>query len=422
MRVGAGHLQSILVAGCEGASGERGGGRRMPAAEGWSVRQPAPDKRRADRSAGELKTTWELLLPIWDLDDRPAAMQHEATVNAMSLDNVFAYKSHFEQQSKKEGKGDGVFGKDKKLPTRRFEQGDDNCVDKLHEARFERSPMVEDSEFWEQVPIRRKETYRHLPLEQEGAEGLVNENVITRAHDRALPLRLRMFNKSNFCKKGFSSGTDVKEPAGDWEAPKSLLAVQEALCNYGDVYRMLWPLDNTPRRLSRVLVHFEYGARLNGNEKERSKLLENFCDRVMRENSGRAVREKEPLNFRQAKERWRDCVEESGLREGQERKMEEGKREEGKKPGRVTGGRSRGGGGGSGDGYHGQPAGDDSKTVRYQGNLVCFHFNNRGSDCTRKAAGDGCDNGRGGIFAHVCNYLVSPGKLCFGKHKRHEQH
>ena len=93
MRVGASHLQSILVAGCEGASGERGGGRRMPAAEGWSVRQPAPDKRRADRNAGELKTTWELLLPIWDLDDRPAAMQHEATVNAMSLDNVFAYKS-----------------------------------------------------------------------------------------------------------------------------------------------------------------------------------------------------------------------------------------------------------------------------------------------------------------------------------------
>ena len=214
----------------------------------------------------------------------------------------------------------------------------------------------------------------------------------------------------------------MKEPAGDWEAPKSLLAVQEALCNYGDVYRMLWPQDNTPRRLSRVLVHFEYGARLNGNEKERSKLLENFCDRVMRENSGRAVREKEPLNFRQAKERWRDCVEESGLREGQERKMEEGKREEGKKPGRVTGGRSRGGGGGSGDGYHGQPAGDDSKTVRYQGNLVCFHFNNRGSDCTRKAAGDGCDNGRGGLCAHVCNYLVSPGKLRFGKHRRHEQH
>ena len=89
-------------------------------------------------------------------------------------------------------------------------------------------------------PSQGNNTFRHLPLEQEGAEGNVNENVITRAHDRSLPLRLRMFMKSNFCKKGFNSGGDaVKEPAGDWEAAKSLLAVQEALCNYGDVYRLL---------------------------------------------------------------------------------------------------------------------------------------------------------------------------------------
>ena len=76
----------------------------------------------------------------------------------------------------------------------------------------------------------------------------------------------------------------------------------------------------------------------------------------------------------------------------------------------------------------GQPAihyysgGEDSKMMRYQGNLVCFHYNNRNMVCTRKAAGDGCDNGRGGIFAHVCNFQLAAGKLCFGKHKRHEQH
>ena len=384
----------------------------------WSIRQSGEGRHRAETTSSGLKSTWELLLPIWDMDDRPAAMQHEATVNAMSLDNVFAYKSHFEQQSKKEGKGDGVFGKDKKLPTKRFEEEEDNCGDKLHEARFERGPMVEDSEFWDRMPVRRRETYRHLPLEQEGAEGFVNENVITRAHDRALPLRLRMFSKGNFCKKGFSSGTDVKEAAGDWEAPKSLLAIQEALCNFGDVYRMLWPQDNTPRRLSRVMIHFEYGTRLNGSEKERCRLLESFCDKVLRENSVRAVREKAPLTYRQAKERWRDCVEESGLREGQERRQEESRREEGKKSSKGSGGKGRGGG----DGAGGSTGGDDSKTARYQGNLVCFHFNNRNGDCTRKAVGDGCDNGRGGVFAHVCNFQTAPGKLCFGKHRRHEQH
>ena len=86
--------------------------------EVWSTRQPADEGRRAEGQAGALKSTWELLLPIWDLEDRPAAMQHEGTVNAMSLDNVFAYKSHYEQQGKKVGKGECVFGKDKRLPTK----------------------------------------------------------------------------------------------------------------------------------------------------------------------------------------------------------------------------------------------------------------------------------------------------------------
>ena len=74
-----------------------------------------------------------------------------------------------------------------------------------------------------------------------------NESVITRAHDRSLPLK-RMFAKGNLSKKGFG-GSDIKEPASDWEAPKGVLALQEALLNFGDVYNKLWPLDNTPRRL-----------------------------------------------------------------------------------------------------------------------------------------------------------------------------
>ena len=395
-------------------------GVRAETGEVWLTRQPAQESGGSGTAPSKLKSTWELLLPIWDLEDRPEAMQHEATVNAMSLENVFAYKAHFEMQSKKEGKGDSAFGKDRKLPVRVFPEGEDNCTDKLHEARFERGPMVEDAVFWDKMPLKRKDTFRHLPLEQEGAEGNVNENVITQAHDRSLPLRLRMFMKSNFCKKGFNAGDDaVKEPAGDWEAAKSLLAVQEALCNYGDVYRLLWPQDNTPRRLERVLVQFEYGGRLSSSEKDRFKLVEGFCDRVMRENSGRAVREKPPLNFRQVKERWRDCVEESGLREGRD-KGDENRQNESKKASKSGGGGFKGQAGG--DSQQGAGDADEKKTVRYRGNLVCFHYNNRGTECSRKPAGDGCDNGRGGTFAHVCNYQVAPGKLCFGKHKRVEQH
>ena len=396
--------------------------RRRGVNEEWTVRERESERQegRVDNSGsgtgGRLKTTWELLLPIWDIEDRPEAMQHMETVNAMSLDNVFAYKQHYEQQSKKEGKGDSTFGKDKKLPGRKYEEEEDNCLDKLHAVRFERGPMAEEDSYWARVPLKRKDTYRHLPLEQDGADGQVNENVITRAHDRSLPLRLRMFARSNFAKKGFSSGTETKEPASDWEAPKAVLCVQEALRNFSDVYRKLWPLDNTPGRLERVLIHYDYGSKLGGDLKDRCKLIEEFCDRVLRENSGRAVREKLPLTFRQAKERWKDCVEESGLadRQGQDKKSDWQREDQ-----KGRGGQGNRGKGGWTDGKF---AGGGGAVAMFQGNLVCYHYNNRVTPCTRKKSGDGCENGRGGVFAHVCNFQLKGGKFCLGKHKRHEKH
>ena len=396
--------------------------RRRGVNEEWTVREKEKERQegRVDINGGgdggRLKTTWELLLPIWDIEDRPEAMQHVETVNAMSLDNVFAYKQHYEQQSKKEGKGDSTFGKDKKLPGKKYEEAEHNCLDKLHAVRFERGPMAEEDSYWARVPLKRKDTYRHLPLEQDGADGQVNENVITRAHDRSLPLRLRMFARSNFAKKGFSSGTETKEPASDWEAPKAVLCVQEALRNFSDVYRKLWPLDNTPGRLERVLIHYDYGSKLGGDLKDRCKLIEEFCDRVLRENSGRAVREKLPLTFRQAKERWKDCVEESGLadRQGQDKKSDWQKEDQ-----KGRGGQGNRGRGGWTDGRF---AGGGGAVAMFQGNLVCYHYNNRVTPCTRKKSGDGCENGRGGVFAHVCNFQLKGGKFCLGKHKRHEKH
>ena len=74
---------------------------RESGADSQGVEERSGGSGRATR----LRTTWELLLPIWDIEDRPEAMQHVETVNAMSLDNVFAYKQHYEQQTKKEGKG-----------------------------------------------------------------------------------------------------------------------------------------------------------------------------------------------------------------------------------------------------------------------------------------------------------------------------
>ena len=395
----------------------RGEGRSR---EEWTVSGGALESQVRGGGGGgvPVASTWDLLLPIWDMEDRPEIMQNRAAVDGMSLENAFAYKQHYEAQAKREGKGEAIFGKDKKLPTKKFEEGEDNCGEILHKVRFERGPVVETEKYWADMPLRRKETYRHLALEGDGAEGLVNESVITRAHDRSLPLRIRMFAKGNLSKKGFG-GVDNKEPASDWEAPKGVLALQEALLNFGDVYNKLWPLDNTPRRLERVLVHYRYGEKLGGTEREWCKIMEDFCDKILRENSCRAVREKAPLTVRQAKERWRESTEvcdwmggQSGEKKSSKLEKKMAARDE-RKAGGNDGGKAAGGtisGGSRSDG------------ARFNGGLVCFHYNNKNNTCTRPVKGDGCDNGRGGVFAHVCNFESAGGRYCLQKHKRHENH
>jgi len=177
----------------------------------------APSRPALPRAA----STWELSLAIWDVEDRPEAMQSEATVNTMTLAELFAFKDHYIQQAKKEGKGEAMFGKDRKLPTKKYKAEEDDCAGKLHAVRFERGPTTELPSYWDRVPVRYTTTFRHLPLEHAGAANEVNDCVVARAHDRALPLRIRMFCKGNQTKKGFSASSgEGKEPADSWEYPR----------------------------------------------------------------------------------------------------------------------------------------------------------------------------------------------------------
>jgi len=63
--------------------------------------------------------------------------QDEATVNALGLKNTMKMMKLYELKLKKEGKGEAVFGKDNPIPTRIYEQEDDNCASLLHKARYE---------------------------------------------------------------------------------------------------------------------------------------------------------------------------------------------------------------------------------------------------------------------------------------------
>ena len=193
--------------------------------EAWGIRvEAAPATTRytiprhgADSSA----STWELSLSIWPLEDRPDAMRKPAVVNSMTLQNLFSFKEHYELLQKKEGKGESAFGSDRQLPVKLYKEQEDDATDLLHSIRFERGPVVELSEFWHLMPTKRSPTFRHLPLEHAGLASQINECVLTRAHDRTLPLRLRMFAKGNQSKKGFvSKDSEGKEQADSWEYPK----------------------------------------------------------------------------------------------------------------------------------------------------------------------------------------------------------
>ena len=74
--------------------------------------------------------------------------------------------------------------------------------------------MVELKKFWHLMPVKQSHTFRLLALQHRGADGKVSECVIVRAHDRSLPLRLKMYFSGNRTQKSLGGG-DSKEAAQD---------------------------------------------------------------------------------------------------------------------------------------------------------------------------------------------------------------
>jgi len=386
-------------------------------------------------------STWNIMLGIWPLEDRPEDMTKPDIVNALSFDQMITYKTHYEALIKREGKGENVFGKDNPLPLKKFPEGSDDCAGTLHPVRFERGPVVECDKFWDQMPVKRALTYRRLALEHCGAESKISECVVVRAHDRTLPLKLKMFFSGNRAQKNLG-GDEKKEAAQDWDSPKALLEVQEALLNFQDVYAKLWQLDDTPRILQRVLLHYNYGGACKLSEQDRCRMVIEFCDTVLRENANRAVVKKTPLSFRQVKERWADTTERYPARDSSPAVGKQGGQGGGARGGHNNNKKQRGGfsgglgnfgrgggnsgGGGSSGGAARGGAYFNAKLARLNvGNMsypVCFDFNKQGG-CNKPPKGCGCEDGRGGYYAHVCNHQDSTTKnFCLAQHSRYGNH
>ena len=115
------------------------------------------------------------------------------------------------------------------------------------------------------------------------------------------------------------------------------------------------------------------------------------------------------LSFRQAKERWADTVERYPAGDSSPAMAKQG---------------GQGGGGGGGAARGG--AYFNAKLARLNiGNMsypVCFDFNKQGG-CNKPPKGCGCEDGRGGYYAHVCNHQDSATKnFCLAQHSRYGNH
>jgi len=361
--------------------------------------------------------TWIQILRLWPIEERPEDMQKPDFVNGLTFDQAIKWKEHYEQQVKKEGKGDTSFGKDSNIPSRHFEAGEDDCKLTLHLARFQRAPVTERKHWWALMPNKLPHVYRRLALEHSGAAGKVSEVAIVRAHDRTLPLAIKMFYSNNRTQRSFNNNSN-KDAAADWETPKATLDIQEAIQNYGDVMGELWPLDNTPRILNRVLINYGYGASLKGADTVKCRLILDFCDTVLRENASRAIALEPPLSYREAKERWADITERLPAPSSSNSYTAGGGN------GTAQRGFNRAGRGGANNGRAGGQL--MNRGARFSaGGLsypVCFAYN-RPSGCPNPAPGVGCDDKRGGFFAHVCNfYDRGTNKYCLSAHPRHSNH
>jgi hypothetical protein len=47
------------------------------------------------------------------------------------------------------------------------------------------------------MAVKRKDFYRRLALEHVGAESIISEDTIVRAHDRSYPMLIKMFFSNN---------------------------------------------------------------------------------------------------------------------------------------------------------------------------------------------------------------------------------
>jgi hypothetical protein len=183
----------------------------------------------------------------------------------------------------------------------------------------------------------------------------------------------------------------------------------------------LWPTDYSPLVIMRVLAECKWGEAAGGDRKSQMEAVKRFFNEVSRENSGRAVRGEQPLEYEQCRARWTKLLEASY--------PQLGVLSSGASSGGAAGGRPGVGGRGAGaknNGGFGAKSGGGLKTPPARMNRVpvCFNFNQAGGCTGRDRQGPhACKDKKGNVYSHYCNWWdVKSGKHCLKPHPRVSNH
>jgi hypothetical protein len=230
---------------------------------------------------------WELLRDMWPVETRPGHLQKKKNTMGMTLDMLLRCKEQYEKEAEKKGMGKAVYGRDGRVRKKVFKKMKDDGMKKLHPARWERLPVVEPKKYWGQLPTKRDQIFRHIPLQHYGLDGQISELTLVRMHDRKVPVELEMLTRDKV--------TEVRH-------------CMDAVVNHAIVCQTLWPTDYGPMVIMKVLVDVMWGEGLSFNEKQKVAAIKRMFDDVARENSGRAVRKEAPLDYDKVRARYTESA------------------------------------------------------------------------------------------------------------------
>ena len=117
--------------------------------------------------------------------DRPENLKSDKKINKLSLDEAIEICKLSAKRAKLDTTSlDADDAPEKKT----FKKCTDDGISKLHPARFERQPVGAPAKWWSQVPIKRTNIIKKIPLRHLGANHMIPSKTIINAHDRSKTL------------------------------------------------------------------------------------------------------------------------------------------------------------------------------------------------------------------------------------------